>query len=171
MYTRQKWVVNFKYILVDVDDYSEEGLLKTSNVISLIVMMDQSIVAKDKKILIRRLEEIVKAKDKLPSEKLALLYEWLKEVLLARFPLEEGMRIIESMKEGKSMTYAIERLFDNIEEQGRKEGMEKGMEKGIEKIVKNAIKKGMKLEDIVELTDLTREDIEKIRQQTESVSP
>ena len=55
------------------------------------------------------------------------------------------------------MTYAIERLFDDIEE--------KGMEKGIAKIVKNAIRKGMNLDDIIELTGLTVEEIEKIREE------
>ena len=146
----EDWIVNFKYILVDVDQYSEEELLRISNSISLIIMMDQTIVTKDKSMLIKRLEKIRDAKGKLPSEKLELIYEWLKEVLLARFPLEEGMRIIESMKEGKAMTYAIERLFDNIEEEG------------MVKVARKALQKGMNLDDIIELTGLTAEKVGKL---------
>ena len=56
----------------------------------------------------------------------------------ARFQLEEGMRIIESMEEGRSMTYAIERLCDNIEE------------------------KDIKIGDIVELTGLIPNNSEAI---------
>lgn len=155
------WTVDFKYILIDVDAYEERELLEISNTISLIIMMDQNIVTKDRKIFINRLEKIVDARDKLPAEKLELIYEWLKEVLLVRFPIEEGTQIIENMREGKAMTYAIERLFDNIEE----ESMEKGIEKGVLKVAVKAIRKGMSTEEIADLTDLTVEEVEKIRRE------
>ena len=161
----EDWLVNFKYILVDVDKYNKDELLRISNSISLILMMDQTIVGKDRDVLIQRLHEIMHAKDKLPAEKLELLYEWLKEVLFARFPVEEGFKIIESMKEGRSMTYAIERLFDDIEEKSRKEGREEGREEGMVVVARKALKKGMNLDDIIELTGLTVEEIEKIREE------
>lgn len=59
------------------------------------------------------------------------------------------------------MLLAIERLFDNIEE----ESMEKGIERGVSKVVGKAIRKGMGTEEIADLTDLTVEEVEKIRRE------
>lgn len=147
------YLVNFRYILVDTDSYSEESLLKVSNTISYIIMMDQSIVAKDKDVMIRRLNGIVKIKDKLPVEKLELLIEWLKEVLSTKFPEEEAKKIIESLKEGKDMTYNIERLFENVEQMGE-------LKKALE-TARMGLSEGLSVELIRKLTGL---DIEKIKE-------
>ncbi len=45
------------------------------------------------------------------------------------------------------------------------EGIEKGMERGIEKVAKNAIIKGLDIQDIMELTGLTKKEIERIRKE------
>ena len=45
------------------------------------------------------------------------------------------------------------------------EGIEKGAEQAMKKMVKNAIVKGIKLQDILELTGLTESDIEKINKE------
>jgi len=136
------YLVDFQYILVSVDNYSEEDLLRIANAIAYVIMMDQTIVAKDKAVMRRRLNEIVQRKDKLTSEKMELILEWLLEVFIKRFPEEEARKIIESLKEGKDMTYAIERLFDDVERKGIEKGIEKGMEKGIEKGMEKGEEKG-----------------------------
>ena len=46
-------------------------------------------------------------------------------------------------------------------EKGRKEGMEKGMEKGKLEDARAMDKKGYPLDDIIEITDLTKEQLEK----------
>ena len=67
--------------------------------------------------------------------------------------LEKGMK--EGLKKGK--------------EEGMKQGIEKGTEKGIKektkKVVMNMLQKGMNIEDIVELVEITREEIEEVKKE------
>ncbi len=61
----------------------------------------------------------------LSPEKMELIIEWLIEVFSKRFPKEVRNKIIERLKEGKDMTYAIEKLFESTEEKARLDGIEK----------------------------------------------
>ena len=79
------YLVDFQYILVSVNDYTEQDLLSLANAISCIIMMEQTVVSKDKDVMIRRLNEIMKLKDKLAPEKMQLIMEWLIEVFGRRF--------------------------------------------------------------------------------------
>ena len=167
--TFQDYLVNFRYILVDVDNYNKEELLEISNSISLILMMDQTIVSKDKKVLIQRLHELMNTKDKLPAEKLEQLYEWLKEVLFGRFPVEEGIKIIQSMKEGRSMTYAIERLFDDIERKSREEGRLQERKTLSINIAKNMLENNEPIEKIIMYTKLSKDEIKELELEMEKV--
>lgn len=54
-------------------------------------------------------------------------------------------------------------LVMTVAEQLRQEGIREGIKEGIIKIAKNAIVKGLKEEDIIELTGLTKKEIDKIR--------
>ena len=117
-----EYLVDFQYILVSVNSYSEKELLKIANAISCIVMMDHRIVAKDKEVMIRRLNEIVRIQHQLAPEKMERIIEWLIEVFGKRFHVAEAKKVIESLKEGKDMTYAIERLFESLEEKGIEKG-------------------------------------------------
>jgi hypothetical protein len=68
-------LADFQYILISKNAYSEKDLLKVSNAILCIIMMDQKIVKKNKDVMIERLNKIVAIQDKLPTVKIDLLYE------------------------------------------------------------------------------------------------
>ena len=97
----EEHLVDFKYILVDVNAYSNEELIRIANGISIVVMMDQKIVGKDKAEFEKRLNQIMIMKEKLPAEKLELILEWLQEVFKNRFPQKvqgDVMDIINNLK-------------------------------------------------------------------------
>ncbi|TYQ13261.1 UNVERIFIED_CONTAM: putative transposase/invertase (TIGR01784 family) [Acetivibrio alkalicellulosi] len=168
----REYLVDFKYILIDVNSYTEDELYNISNAISCIIMMDQNIVKREKEVLIRRMNKIVTLKDKIAPEKLERLIEWLTEVLSKKFK-NKGIdgklkdTITKSMKEGKEMTYAIERLFNDIEkeamEKGRKEGIEKGIEEMRIAIAKEMIIEGESLDKIIKYSKLSKEKIDKLK--------
>ena len=168
-----EYLVDFKYILIDVNDYAEEELLRISNAISCIIMMDQKNIVKDKAVLIRRLNEIIQMKEKLAPEKMELIVEWCIEVLSKRFSKEIRATMIENFKEARDMTYAIERLFDNIEEKARLEGIEKGIEKGIEtgletrsvETAKEMLADDEPLEKIIKYSKLSEEQINELKKE------
>ena len=145
------------YILVNVNGYNEEELLEVANSISCIIMMDQSIVARHKEIMLRRLNKIMQRKDKLAPEKMELIIEWLMEVFSKRFPAAEAKKIIENLREGKLMTYAIERLMDNEVEKGRQEGRVE--------TAKEMLADDEPMEKIIKYTKLLPDKIEELKKE------
>lgn len=83
--------------------------------------------------------------------------------------LEKGMK--EGLKKGKEegMKQGIKQGMQQGIQQGMQQGIEKGTEKGIKektkKVVMNMLQKGMNIEDIVELVEITREEIEEVKKE------
>ncbi len=53
--------------------------------------------------------------------------------------------------------------IDELREEGRKEGIEQGIEKGHEEVAAKLLLRGMKSDEIVELTRLNREQVDSLR--------
>ena len=92
----------------------------------------------------------------------------------------ESERVTRKMEENKNLKEAVEKL-DRISEDEKMQriielrekairdehaiyakGVDDGIEKGIMKIAKSMLKKGMNVSDIIEITGLTKEEIEKL---------
>ena len=92
----------------------------------------------------------------------------------------ESERVSRKMKENENLKEAVEKL-DRISEDEKMQriielrekairdehaiyakGVDDGIEKGIMKIAKSMLKKGMNVSDIIEITGLTKEEIEKL---------
>ena len=92
----------------------------------------------------------------------------------------ESERVIRKMEENENLKEAVEKL-DRISEDEKMQriielrekairdehaiyakGVDDGIEKGIMKIAKSMLKKGMNVSDIIEITGLTKEEIEKL---------
>ncbi len=65
------------------------------------------------------------------------------------------------------MCEAAERAFKKEREEGIEEGMEEGMEKAAEKMATKMIHAGKPDEEIMEFTELTKEQLEKLKKQLE----
>ncbi len=89
---------------------------------------------------------------------------YVEEVALKK-GLEKGMK--EGLKKGKEE--GMKRGIEQGIQQGMQQGIEKGTEKGIKektkKVVMNMLQKGMNIEDIVELVEITREEIEEVKKE------
>lgn len=142
-------LIDFKYILVNVNSYSKDELIKLANTISVIVMLDQKIVSQDKEELQNRLNKIVELKDKISPEKLNLIFEWVQEVFSKRFnekTKEDIVDVIKVLKGGENLTYAIEKLIDNIKNEGKNEVLSKSRQ-----ILAKQLKIKLNLENIPDL--------------------
>ena len=60
------------------------------------------------------------------------------------------------------MRYAKEQGWNEGMERGEQIGIKKGMQKGKIEIAKKMVEKGIPIENICEITNLTKEEIEKI---------
>lgn len=162
-------IINFEYILININSIEDSELDKIENIISYIFTFD-------KKQNIEKFMNNLKAKAKTfqsltPDEQVDFI-DWLKITVQNKYSgnKSEIDKIVEYFKIGadEKMTYAIERLFDEVEEKGiqkgREEGIQKGREEGILSVAKKMIEKGIEINEIAELTGLSMEEIEKLKE-------
>lgn len=102
--------------------------------------------------VIRNLNRIDRIPDKLREKIFEKLFETAE---IAKFTPEQARSYEDSLKYYRDIKASLDTKYE--------EGMEKGIEKGIEKVALNAIKKGLTVEEIVELTGLNKEQIERLK--------
>ena len=182
-------LVNFSYILLDVQRYTPEDLEKLSNVIGAVFLIDRNTNLKVEE-LIGLFKKLAPTIDRLPEEQRQQFAIWFEQIL-RRFAKtnaneEEIKQVVSNIhKKGMSAVLTnLEKNLDWIEEQAVLRGMEKGMEKGmelgkakgkaegvaegiaegIESIARNMLSKGMEIALIQEVTGLSKQRIIALKQ-------
>src|SRR5699024_3766095 len=154
--------------------YEKQELLQLPNLISSVFLLDQNI--KEVEELFNRLKELTDTINQLSQQELSLFKTWLKGIVMRRFP-EKNHKDIEKVidqTKAKEVGIMISNLEKNLERfinESIEKGIQKGIEKEIEKgekntsieIAKRMLVKGMSTEDIIELTKLTREEIQELK--------
>jgi predicted transposase/invertase (TIGR01784 family) len=173
-------LIDFSYILLDVNRYRESDLLEISSVIASVFALDRM---QDKESINKIFTAIFKRHKKMNADEMNDLLEWIEDVLTKKAGNQETIReAIKYMRGGDEnmMTYALEILLDEIKEEGMEEGLEKGMEKGVAKgraegiaegiaegvarghaeVARNLLGLNMPIEQIIAATGLTQEELE-----------
>ena len=159
-------IVDFRYFLINVHNYTEEELLELSNLFSVVFMLER----------VEKLEEIVdcfykmiSVIKKLNPEEFKLLKSWSKFILARDLPKEGKEELVRILDE--SRTEEVEKMISNVErvikksiDDAMEKGMEKGMEQGIVKVARQMLADQEKLEKIIKYTGLSREEIENLKQ-------
>ncbi len=68
------------------------------------------------------------------------------------------------------MVSAVEAFREEGRQEGRQEGLEKGLEIGLHKAAANLLKKGMGLEEVAEVTELSQDQVETLQQNMNGTS-
>jgi predicted transposase/invertase (TIGR01784 family) len=110
--------------------------------------------------------------ERIPDELREKIFERVFEIAeIAKLTQKEIQAYEDSLKSYRDLKNSI----DTAREEGRQKGMEEGLKKGIEKgtekgrkeekfkVVNAALDMGVDIETIIKITNLTREEIEKIR--------
>jgi len=121
-----EFVLDFKYILIDIRRYKDEELLELANLIATIFFIDKT---KDKSTdLLNRLREVAEKMQGLSSEDLNIMWNWIKNIV-ARGSNAKFEKDIDDIfqKEGKveNMVYAIERVIEKEKLDAKIEGIAK----------------------------------------------
>lgn len=112
-----------------------------------------------KKTIIQAVETTKDEKDK---EKLIRI---VKLTLMKQINKDELEEIIKSKKgEVEVMEEVIERLKRDAIKEGLKEGLKQGLKEGVSSIIKNMLQKGIEVNEIKELTGVSKKEIEQIKQ-------
>ncbi|GAA0077113.1 Rpn family recombination-promoting nuclease/putative transposase [Clostridium sp. CTA-5] len=152
-------ILDFNYMLFDINRYSDDELLNISNMISAVFLLDQEI---DEEELIRRLKKMIYILKKVSPEQFSVFKQWLKNIVKPRVRddlKDEIEDVLENsnQEEVDFMVHNLEKTLDNIEK--------KGIEKQAKKTAIKAIKMGMTNEVINELTGLSEKEINDIRKE------
>ena len=152
--------------MVDVNKYIEEELMKDELVITKAMLIEKQKDASKVRDILNKVNQIVKNN----PEKIKLLLEILKYILLNSKSEEirnEADRIIKEYKGGEeavlNMVTVYNKALDEQREAGIKEGQKSGDRQRQIKTAKRLLKEKMKPEFIAKITDLSIEEIEKLK--------
>ena len=146
-----------KYNLIDINKENNEELLNSDKLIDKIFLIEKT---NNEEELINILKKIIeKTKDEQDKE---CLREMITILLKGKIKKEEQEKLsLMLKKEEKGMIAVVEMLREENrkrEEKGRREGRREGL-----KIVAgNMLHKGMKIDDIKDITGLTKKEIQEI---------
>lgn len=149
-------IMDFKYTLLNVNSYDDDYLFEMQELVSIIFAMDKSINEQRLLHLINRVRKIF-SKHSIDDQ--IDLTDWIKDVLLKKLENNKitslSLEVLFDKEEDEPMTYAIERMLDEIEE--------RGMEKGMEELILRMLKKGKSAEKIADETEFPINKIIKLQ--------
>ena len=156
--------IEAKYILVDINNYTNEELYEKNTMLSYLMLLEKSKAKEEYEEAINKMINALKQED---TGKMARFVKYILGQVLEEEKIEE---IIEelSKKGGKSsMPSALERFMLQERQEGRQEGKQEGKEEGrkqtLIEIIKNMLKKKMTISAISELTGLSEEEIKELQ--------
>lgn len=154
-------------MLFDINRYSDDELLNISNMISAVFLLDQEI---DEQELMRRLKKIIYILKKISPEQFSVFKKWLKNIVKPR--VRDNLQgeiddVLEksNQEEVDFMVSNLGKTIERMQDKAIERGLKKGIEQGIEQTAKKAIEMGMDNEIIMNLTGLSEEQINTIRQE------
>jgi predicted transposase/invertase (TIGR01784 family) len=170
----EEYILNFRYILIDVNRYDKKTLLELANLIGSVFLLDQK-VGKDEVIL--RLKELIGVLQRFPPDDFNLFRMWLSSIAtigLSEKSKESIIKILEESnpEEVEKMVYNLAETLKKMEEDvmlAKEEGKlarEEGRlarEEGIKTVAKNLLAKNTNLDFIAEVTGLSIDEIKALQ--------
>ena len=158
----KKYAIDLRYEMIDINKYTKEELIKKDTKLTNMMILEKS---KDKKELIQTVLEIrtiTKTRERV---------QWIEKIveyILSDAIGKETEELIEIIKweEENEMEDLIERIrTSEIKKENRwlKNGIATGKKEMLIEIIKKMLFKNMQIEEICDITGLTKEEVEKIR--------
>ncbi len=155
-----KYVVDFEYILIDINNYTEEDLVEVGNCISAIFMLDQKISDTE---FVSRLSFILREMLDRDSPEVLHIKNWL-EVILPDNIKDKVMQIFDETKRKDDgyVTATIARTLAEQQEQALQRGLAEGRLAEKYTTAKKLLDKGMDEYFISDTTGLSVAEIKKL---------
>ncbi|MBU3187204.1 Rpn family recombination-promoting nuclease/putative transposase [Clostridium estertheticum] len=136
-------ILDFKYILVDINRYSKEYLYEFKNIAAAIFLLDQDINAME---FLERLKNIVINFNNLTSEEKLLLKGWIKNTTNSNEIYNMNELVDNIFNENKKeeveiMVSNASNIFGKLKSDGIKEGKEEGKKEGKAELLITLLKK------------------------------
>ena len=155
-----KYVVDFSYILINVNQYTKEDLLAIQNTVSAIFLLDQKI---DSLEFLNRIALIATEFHSLSEKHRLKIKDWLDNIVDDPRKKDFISLIDMDREEIKKMTANITQTLIEEREQAKAKGIEEGIQRERLSMAKKMLQKGISIEDIMEMTGLERNTIEELK--------
>ena len=167
-------IINFEYLLFDLNRQYEDDILDTRKLLDFIFAMDTMHSSRSMADFKTELEKLMASPHQLTDDNIKTFVSWVKYALLKDNVDDDfEQKAVEALRKGDAefMTYAFDRLVQrervSAEKKGKAEGEKKGKAEGkyeqALEIARNAIKMGLDTDMIIKLTGLPYEEVEKLR--------
>ncbi|QGP93282.1 Recombination-promoting nuclease RpnA [Neomoorella glycerini] len=170
-------LLDFHYLLFDVNRYSEEELIKAANVIASIFLLDRRMRSEE---LVGRLQRLAGVLKRLTPDEFRHFTTWLKNVVKPRMPGDfsakiDGILDATNPWEVERMIYNLELTLEEMQRQallkgemkGRMEGRMEGKMEGKIEVAKNLLQLGIEIDKIAWATGLAPDEIAALKKQLE----
>jgi predicted transposase/invertase (TIGR01784 family) len=162
-------IIDFEYILFDINAPDEAVFLKTPTLMNLAMLADRKV---DPKRVLHRLLKVLEASSRLTREEQLQMSAWISDVILKKAKLNKdtinGIRESFERKEETKMTYAIERALNELERRGRREGRREGEREGKLEMAVAMIGDGLSFETVSKYSGIP---VDELRQSAEKRVP
>ncbi|MBE3572990.1 MAG: Rpn family recombination-promoting nuclease/putative transposase [Moorella humiferrea] len=170
-------LLDYRYLLFDVNRYSEEELIRAANLIAGIFLLDQKMRPEE---LVGRLQKLAGVLRRLTPDEFRHITSWLKNVVKPRMPegfREKVDRILDASNpwEVERMIYNLEITLEEMQQQALLKGLKEGEQKGKlegklegkREVARNLLLLNVDIETIVKATGLTPDEIAVLKKQLE----
>ncbi len=156
--------IDLKYILIDVNRYSEETLVQLPNRIKTAFLLDQKDTPEG---FLRRFKKVMGYLETLPLEEYSFFMVWLQTVAVRSMPekADEVSKIIIESRPGEvaEVVYNLEHAIREMKEEAIMAGKAEGILEDKLETARKMLAKKMADDLIVEITGLTLEQIRQIK--------
>jgi predicted transposase/invertase (TIGR01784 family) len=164
-----EYVLDFKYILIDVLRYQQESLVKLANLIGSVFLLDRQT---DYDECYRRLEKVKKVVLNFDDRRLQLFGAWYTVIAMRDFPKEMREKLINEIdiskpEEVRTMISHLEQNFKRYYNEallaGKKEGKLEGKIEGKIETAQNMLRMKLDANLIAAVTGLALDEIERLK--------
>ena len=154
------YLIDFKYILFDLNRYNEDGILTTYKLLDFVFSMDLRHNSKDKEDFHRKLSKLAALQNELTDDDVVKFLAWIINVIFrGKTPHENFEKeVFEAFRKGDvvKMTHA----FDGLLDMERKSAVEEWKAK----VIKNLLAKGDTAEEVASATEVPLYKVEELQQ-------
>jgi predicted transposase/invertase (TIGR01784 family) len=157
-------IIDFEYSIFDVNNkYTKEDLIKNKNITSAIFLLDQKIDAEE---FIERIKAIALSFANITEKDRMVLKHWIgntserKIAEIAKNILDANKEEVEKMVANNA--FLLQEMKEEAKKEGVKEGVKEGIKENTIKVAKKMIIRGKSIEEIIEFTELTIDEVEQL---------
>jgi Uncharacterized conserved protein len=172
-------VVDFEYVLIDINKFEKEELMELGNITSAIFLLDQKVDIHE---FVSRLRDIALYFKNLTEEEKMILKHWLRNTLSDDLKNTMGKKLEEVLSVNKeevlkmtsNISKTIKETFEKAKKEGKEEGAEVGRIVGIMEgklegkeeerrdLILKQYSKGLSVDYIADINDLDIEYVKKV---------